>query len=171
MMKLLGIATAAAALIAGGASAQPYGYTGGYLPAPAYAYAGSSYGGPGYGGYEQGYDEGNCDSFTLLGGHAGVTVLGINAGAGVHLGVGDDACHSHRRIGFVPPPEPQAYAPPPPPAYGPPQGYEPQPAYPPPQASPCCMAPPPPPPCGCATGYGQGYAQSYSQGFSQGYGW
>ncbi|WP_158915954.1 hypothetical protein [Caulobacter sp. S45] len=159
MNKLFCIATAAAALVAGGAQAQPYGYAGGYLPAPAYAYAGYNGGGQG-GGYSQAYDEGNCDSFTIVGAHAGVTVLGLNAGAGAHLGVGDDACrgHHHSRIQFTPPPAPQ-YAPPP--QYAP-QGpccMAPPPQYAPPPR-PCCMAPPPPPPspCDCAPQYG---AQPY----------
>lgn len=151
MNRLIFIATAAAALIAGGAQAQPYGYAGGgyeggQLPAPAYAYAG--YGGPPQGGYSQAYDEGDCDSFTLLGAHAGVTVLGLNAGAGTHLGVGDDGCHRHHghHIQYTPPPAPQ-YAPPPPQQYAPPCCAAPQ-QYAPPPPPPCCMAPPPPP-CGC----------------------
>ena len=158
MNRLFCIATAAAALVAGGANAQPYGYgggygggyTGGYLPAPAYAYAG--YGQETGGGYEQGGSQ-DCDGFTLLGAHAGVTVLGVNAGIGARLGVGDEACRGGGRpvqyAPAAPPPQQPEYAPQfPPPQYAQPypqQNYGPQ--------GPCCMAPPPPP-CGCQSAYG-----------------
>jgi hypothetical protein len=151
MNRLLCIATAAvAALVAGGAQAQPYGYAGGSyvggeLPAPAYAYAG--YGAPPQGGYSQAYDEGDCDSFTLLGAHAGVTVLGLNLGAGTHLGVGDDGCHRHHghHIQYAPPPEPQG----PPPEMGPPPQMGPGPCCQAPPPPPCCAYAPPPPPAPC----------------------
>lgn len=147
MNRLLCMATAVAALVAGAAQAQPYGYAGGgyvggELPAPAYAYAG--YGGAPQGGYSQAYDEGDCDGFTVLGAHAGVTVLGLNLGAGAHLGAGDDGCHGHRHHGhhiqYTPPPEPEMA----------PQGPPPGPCCEaPPPPMPCCAAAPPPPPC-CA---------------------
>ncbi len=83
------IAASAAAVMLAGASgaAQAQGYYGGGdLPPPPYAYAGVGYGG-GYGG--------GCgrDRFTLVGAHAGVTVLGVDLGAGAGLSVPTDgAC-------------------------------------------------------------------------------
>jgi hypothetical protein len=150
MNRLLCIAAAAvAALVAGSAQAQPYGYAGGgyvggELPAPAYAYAG--YGAPPQGGYSQAYDEGDCDSFTLLGAHAGVTVLGLNLGAGTHLGVGDGGCRRHHghHIQYTPPPEPQG-----PPEMGPPPQMGPGPCCQAPPPPPCCAYAPPPPPAPC----------------------
>ena len=125
-------ASAAAAMLggAGGAQAQGY-YASGDLPPPPYAYVGVGYGG-------------GCrsDRFTLVGAHAGVTVLGVDLSGAAALSVPvDEYCG-----GGVPVFEPRPYAPPPQPmAYGP-----------------CCQqtyAPPPPPPppmnygysypCGC----------------------
>ena len=103
-IKLNAVAAAATvtvlALMAGGASAQPeYGY--GQLPPPPYAYSG---------GYGEATPSscGGGDGFTLLGAHAGVTVLGVDLGASAHLGVpAGSACEA-------PPPAftPRPYAPP-----------------------------------------------------------
>ncbi len=83
------LASAIGLALAGGGSlaqAQPE-YPEGYLPPPPYAYQ--------QGNRDEGYrDEGyyaagSCGggSFTLLGANAGVTVLGVDLGAGAHLGV------------------------------------------------------------------------------------
>ena len=131
------VAAAAAAFLltgaAGAAQAQP-SYGKGDLPPPPYIYVGDVYGG--------------CrshDEFTLLGAHAGVTVLGLDLGASAHFGVPvESGCEGGSAPVFVPRP----YAPPPVPmAYGPPPyAYQ-------------SYAPPPPPqppmgyaygdPCGC----------------------
>ena len=130
-------ATAAAWMLAGAGAAQAQGYYGGELPPLPYAYAGGGYGGEGYGGGGGGCGQ---DRFTLLGAHAGVTVLGVDLGASAHLGVPvDEECG-----GGAPAFQPRPYAPAPM-AYGY-QGYGEQ-GY----------APPPPPqmtygygyPCGC----------------------
>ena len=104
-------ATAAAVVLltgAGAASAQPY-YGYGELPPAPYQVVS---------GYE-GATGAGCvtDRFTLLGAHAGVTVLGLDldAGAGLSVPVGG-YCSGPVQI-F----EPRPYAPPPAPmAYGPP---------------------------------------------------
>ena len=113
---------------------------------PPYAYADGGYGGGGYGG------GGGCgqDHFTLLGAHAGVTVLGVDLGASAHLGVPvDSECGGGSPV-FVPRP----YAPPPPApmtygyqGYGEqsyaPEGYAPPPQPPMTYGYPCgCIAPP-----------------------------
>jgi hypothetical protein len=143
MNKLYWIIGAAAMFAAGGAQAQGYGYQGyGYqgddLPPPAYAYYGHQYGGGGCGG-----------RFTIVGAHAGVTVLGIDIGGGASASI---PLYCDRGQGYAP----QAYAPPPQPVYQPPV-YQP-PVYQPPQYAPqAYYAPPAPmyppqyaaPPCGC----------------------
>ena len=87
MNRLTLIAAAAAALLAPGLAAGA-------------AQAHDAYG---YAGYDGGYaDEGpDCgrDRFTILGGHAGATVLGFNAGVGGHFGFGDGCRRHHRRAG------------------------------------------------------------------------
>jgi hypothetical protein len=140
------VAAAAAAVLiagAGAASAQPYYGYGELPPAPYQVEGGGYYGGSGCGG----------DRFTLLGAHAGVTVLGVDLGAGAGLSVptggycGGEAQSFEPRAYAPPPPAPAAYAPP---AYGyaPPayayQSYAAQSYGPPPM-----MAPPPAYPCGC----------------------
>lgn len=130
MKTLQWIIGAAAVFAAGGAQAQGY-YSGGDLPPPAYAYDGQQYASP------------ECGRFTIVGAHAGVTVLGIDIGASGSASV--PYCNGGQDYA------PQAYAPPPQPVYQPPvyqppvyqpQYYAPrQPAYPP----QCCA----PPPCGC----------------------
>ena len=68
----------------------------------------------GYGGYAGYADEGSdCgrDKFTILGAHAGATVLGFNAGVGGHFGFGDGCGHHHHAHAapaqaYTPPPEP-----------------------------------------------------------------
>ena len=127
-LKALAAGAAAVLLagLAGSAQAQPgYGYSEDYgqLPPPPY----QEFGGGG---------QATCgrDHFTLLGAHAGVTVLGLDAGVSAHLGVPlDEDCGQ----GYAQPTyEPRPYAPPEQPAgYGPPPyayalpGYG-QPAYP-----------------------------------------
>ncbi len=133
-------ASAAALMLAGmGGAAQAQSYYGqGDLPPPPYAYAG--------GGYDAGYGGGRgggCgqDRFTLVGAHAGVTVLGVDLGAGAGLSVPTDGYCG----GGAPAFQPRPYAPAPMAYY---QGYE------------QTYAPPPPPapppmaygyPCGCQT--------------------
>ncbi len=129
-------ASAAAAMLAGGAGVAQAQGSYGDLPPPPYAYGGGGYGG-GYGG--------GCghDRFTLLGVHAGVTVLGLDAGASAHLSVPTDGACEGGRPAFTPRPYAQ------PMGYGY-QGYEqtyapPPPRSPPPMAYgyPCgCQAPP-----------------------------
>ncbi len=119
-------AAAAALMLAGAAQAQPY-YGEGDLPPPPYAYVRTGHGG------------GGCheDHFTLLGAHAGVTVLGVDLGASAHLGVPyERGCGG----GYAEEIVPRAYAPPPPVQYAPPsyayqgvQGYGYAPAEPPPR--------------------------------------
>lgn len=139
MNKFFWMISTAALFAAGAAHAQGYGYEGGYLPPPAYAYYGAPTGG--YGG-------GCGDRFTIVGAHAGVTVLGIDVGGGAGVSVGG---YCNQGGGYAP----QAYAPPQPVYQPAPQPvYQPAPPpmyYPAPQAAPCCA--PPPPPCGCQ-GYG-----------------
>ncbi len=159
------IAAAAATVLlagaAGSASAQPeYGY--GELPPAPYQQVG------GYGG-------GSCEreSFTLLGAHAGLTVLGVDLDAGARLGVPyDSGCSGGYQGGsFQPRPEAPPEGPPP---YGYPQqgygqqGYEQQgygyapPPYPnfaPPSYGYAAMRQAPPPayygaPCGCTVARG-----------------
>lgn len=110
MLRLV-LITLSAAATTGAAQAQVYG------PGPRPAYAA--------GGWNDA-DEGCGSRLTLLGGHAGVTVLGVDVGAsaGLHVGL-HDRCggrHSARRR-----PEPAEYGPPEeaygPQTYGPPQGY------------------------------------------------
>ena len=141
-LGLNAIAAAAATVLlagAGAASAQPY-YGYGELPPPPYQEIGRSYAG-GCGG----------DRFTLLGAHAGVTVLGVDldAGAGLSVPTGGycgGEVESFEPRPYAPPPAPMAYAPPAY-AYAPPsyayQSYAAQ-SYQPPM-------PPPsyPSPCGC----------------------
>ena len=103
---------------AGAAFAQPY-YGYGELPPAPYQVEGGGY------GYAGG---GACggDRFTLVGAHAGVTVLGVELGAAAGLSVPTyGSCGAQAEV-F----EPRPYAPPPAPmAYGPPvQAYAP-PAY------------------------------------------
>ena len=157
-LGLKSIAAAAAAVLAtgaGAASAQPYYGYGQLPPAPYQVYGGGYYGGGG-----------GCggDRFTLLGAHAGVTVLGVDFGGGLGISVPyGDYCGAAQQESYAPRPyapvesPPAAYGPPPAyPQYAP-QSYAPAPAYgyqgyaaqsygPPPQAYPS--------PCGCgATGW------------------
>jgi hypothetical protein len=128
-----------AALFAGAASAQ------GYDPGPRPPYATGAYIGLGAG-------DPDC-SFTIAGAHAGVTVLGINLGAGARVGLPGGCAADVRQVGYG-----QPYGPPPRPLYA----DQPQPNYPPqpygyPQqgyAPPVAYPPPgpygyPAPPCGC----------------------
>jgi len=147
-------ATAAVLMIGAAAQVNAQAYPG-YLPPPAYAYAGQ--GGPAY--QDEIDTPGDCGGrgFTILGARAGATVLGFDAGVGGHFGFSGfgGGCRRHRRE------QVQAYAPPPayypPPQYAPPQYAPPQyspPQYSPPEyASPCgCEAYSPPvyvSPCGC----------------------
>jgi hypothetical protein len=137
MKKLYWIISTAAVFAAGGAQAQGYGYQGGDLPPPAYAYYGQQYG------------DASCgDRFTIVGAHAGFTVLGIDVGGAASASVGG-ACDHGRDYA------PQAYAPPPQPVYQPPVYQPPQ--YAPQYAPQAYYAPRPPmyppqgyaPPCGC----------------------
>jgi hypothetical protein len=138
------VATAAALLIGAGAQANAQAYPG-YLPPPAYAYAGQ--GAPAY--QDEIDTPGDCGGtgFTILGARAGATVLGFDAGVGGHFGFSGfgGGCRRHReRV--------QAYAPPPPQPYGyPPEPYAPQPpaAY---YPGPQYQAPPYSSPCGCQAG-------------------
>ena len=143
-LGLNAIAAAAAAVLlagAGAASAQPY-YGYGELPPPPYQEIGRSYAGGGCGG----------DRFTLLGAHAGVTVLGVDLDAGAGLSVPTGYCGDGGQVEqfeprpYAPPPAPMAYAPPAyayaPPAYAY-QGYAAQ-SYQPPMPPPSYPAP-----CGC----------------------
>jgi len=129
-------ATAAALLIGAGAEANAQGY-GGYLPPPAYAYAGQ--GAPAY--QDEIDTPGDCGGtgFTILGARAGATVLGFDAGVGGHFGFSGfgGGCRRHREPvqAYAPPPQP--YAPPPAPYGPPPQSYYTAPQY----GSPCgCQA-------------------------------
>ncbi len=153
-IKILALAASGALLAAGAAHAGDYG-------APPYS----------AGGYA-GYDGGGCEGFTIVGAHAGVTVLGINVGAGGRARIGGD-CAGYSGAAYTPPLQPypqpvyqdQGYA-----AQG---GYYnqggyapvayPQPAYPQPvyqqQAYPQPGYGYAPQPCGCAPQYG--YAQPY----------
>jgi hypothetical protein len=159
MAKLtLAVASAAAILIGAGAQANAQAY-GGYLPPPAYAYAGQ--GGPAY--QDEIQTPGDCGGtgFTILGARAGATVLGFDAGVGGHFGFNGfgGGCRRHRS-------EPvQTYAPPPPqqpPFYGPPPGYPPEQYAPPPPpaayysapqyAPPQYSGPPYSSPCSCQAG-------------------
>jgi hypothetical protein len=138
MVKVsLAVAAAAALLIGAGEQASAQAYPG-YLPPPAYAYAGQ--GGPAY--QDEIDTPGDCGGtgFTILGARAGATVLGFDAGVGGHFGFSGfgGGCRRHR-VAPV-----QAYAPPPPP----PQPYGPPPAY----YPPVQYAPPYAPPCGCQAG-------------------
>jgi hypothetical protein len=72
--KILSLAAAIALLAGGAAHAQAYDGT------PPYAAGG-------YGGYGDG---GDCQGFTIAGVHAGVTVLGVNVGAGGRARIGGD---------------------------------------------------------------------------------
>ena len=116
-LNVLAVAVAALTGAAGAAQAQPeYGY--GQLPPAPYQEVG--------GGYEGGC---NRENFTLLGAHAGVTVLGVDLGASAHLGVPvDEGCGGYAAPAYAPrpyaPPEqPANYGPPPPYAYAQ-QGYQ-----------------------------------------------
>jgi len=141
----LAAATAVAVLIGAGAQANAQAY-GGYLPPPAYAYAGQ--GGPAY--QDEIETPGDCGGtgFTILGARVGATVLGFDAGVGGHLGFNGFGGGCRRRRA-----EPvQAYAPQPPqaqPYYGPPPGYPPA-QYGPPSGY--YSAPQYPGPCGCQAG-------------------
>ncbi|MHB8283822.1 MAG: hypothetical protein ACYDD1_04020 [Caulobacteraceae bacterium] len=134
MNKLYWIIGAGALFAAGGAQAQGY-YPGANLPPPAYAYDTQQYADPG------------CGRFTIVGAHAGVTVLGIDIGGGASASV--PYCNGGQDYA------PQAYAPRPQPVYQPPM-YQP-PVYQPPVYQPQYYAPRPPmylpqgyaPPCGC----------------------
>jgi hypothetical protein len=141
-------ATAAALLIGAGAQANAQAY-GGYLPPPAYAYAGQ--GGPVY--QDEIETPGDCGGtgFTILGARVGATVLGFDAGVGGHFGFNGfgGGCRRHRA-------QAQAYAPPPQQQqpYGPPPGYPQQP-YGPPSGyyqAPQYQGPHYPGPCGCQAG-------------------
>jgi hypothetical protein len=145
----LAAATAAALMISVGAQANAQAY-GGYLPPPAYAYAGQ--GAPAY--QDEIETPGDCGGtgFTILGARAGATVLGFDAGVGGHFGFNGfgGRCRRHRAEpaqGYAPPPPQQPYGPPP--GYGPEQ-YAPPPAsyYPAPQY----QGPQYPSPCGCQAG-------------------
>jgi hypothetical protein len=149
-------AVAAAALMAGAtaASAQPYYGYDELPPAPYQVEGGAAYGGCG------------VDRFTLVGAHAGVTVLGVDLGAGAGLSVPTGGGCAAPAESYAPrayaPPAPAAYAPPPyapqpyeaqpyeVQAYGPPPAYGYQPAYGYPQGYPQPM-PAAYPPCGCAS--------------------
>ena len=103
-----------------------------------------------YAGYaDEGSDCGR-DQFTILGAHAGATVLGFNAGVGGHFGFGDGCSHHHHHAravpvqAYAPQPEPPPYVDPYPAAYpqapwGAPYAYR---TY----GQPRIYAPPPPPP-------------------------
>jgi hypothetical protein len=111
MLKTLIGASALAVLFAGAAQAQSY-----YGAAPRAPYATGAYIGVGVGSPD-------C-SFTLVGAHAGVTVLGINAGAGARIGLPggcrDDGPDAYARP-VAQPYRDQAYysnGGPPPPPYG-----------------------------------------------------
>jgi hypothetical protein len=135
----LAVAAAAVLLIGAGAEANAQAYPG-YLPPPAYAYAGQ--GGPSY--QDEIDTPGDCGGtgFTILGARAGATVLGFDAGVGGHFGFNGfgGGCRRHRTAPV------QAYAPPPPPPYYPPVQYAP----PPPPSY--YSAPQYAPPCGCQAG-------------------
>jgi hypothetical protein len=125
---------------AGQANAQAYP---GYLPPPAYAYAGQ--GAPVY--QDEIQTPGDCGGtgFTILGARVGATVLGFDAGVGGHFGFSGfgGGCRRHREApvqAYAPPPQPQPYGPPP--AYYPP----------PPPAAVYYSAPAYPGPCGCQPG-------------------
>lgn len=120
------VGAAALVLLSTGA-AQAQGYDSG--PRPAYAAAGGYYGG-----------DGDC-RFTLAGAHAGVTVLGINLGAGARLSLPIGCGYDAAQVAYA---APQPYAPPQP--YYPPQGYAP--AY------------------GYQGGYPGGYPASYQGGYA-----
>ena len=134
-------ATAAALLMGAAAQANAQGYPG-YLPPPAYAYAGQ--GAPAY--QDEIETPGDCggSGFTILGARAGDTVLGFDAGVGGHFGFSGfgGGCRRHREAPV------QIYAPPPPQPYGPPQAYYP----PPPPPAAYYPAPAYPAPCGCQAG-------------------
>jgi len=129
----LAVATAATLLIGAATEANAQAYPG-YLPPPAYAYAGQ--GAPAY--QDEIDTPGDCGGtgFTILGARAGATVLGFDAGVGGHFGFsGFGGCRRHR------PAPVQAYAPPPPPPYYPPPQYAPPQYAPPEYASPCGCQP------------------------------
>jgi hypothetical protein len=133
-------ATAAALLVGAGAEANAQAYPG-YLPPPAYAYAGQ--GAPAY--QDEIDTPGDCGGtgFTILGARAGATVLGFDAGVGGHFGFSGfgGGCRRHR-------PPVQAYAP----AYAPPPVYPPMQYAPPPPPQPYYSAPQYASPCGCEAG-------------------
>ncbi len=143
MFKMLVGAGSLAVLFAGAAGAQ------GYDPGPRPPYATGAYIGVGVG-------DPDC-SFTIAGAHAGVTVLGINIGAGARVGVPTGGCARDAgppAYGDRPQPYPAAqpygY---PPPAYGY-QGGGYQGGY----AQPVAYPQPAPygypaPPCGCQPAY------------------
>jgi hypothetical protein len=126
MAKVTLTAAAAAALLIGAsaqANAQAYP---GYLPPPAYAYAGQ--GAPGY--QDEIETPGDCGGtgFTILGARAGATVLGFDAGVGGHFGFSGfgGGCRRHRAPVQAYAPQPYAppqvqYAPPPQAYYSAPQ--------------------------------------------------
>jgi hypothetical protein len=141
----LAAATAAVLMIGAGAQANAQAY-GGYLPPPAYAYAGQ--GGPGY--QDEIDTPGDCGGtgFTILGARAGATVLGFDAGVGGHFGFNGfgGGCRRHRAQqvqAYAPPPQQQQPYGPPPMQYAPPQSYYTAPQYQGPQYA---------PPCGCQAG-------------------
>ncbi len=105
MGTVAGLALTLGAMAAGGANAQDYDGGGPRPPYATGAYVGLGIGSP------------DC-SFTLVGAHAGVTVLGINAGAGARIGL-PGGC---REEGPAPVAYQPQYAPPPQPYYGG-QGY------------------------------------------------
>ena len=146
MTKLLLIA-AVAALASGVGGAQASGF--GYEAQAGYADEGSDCG---------------RDQFTILGAHAGATVLGFNAGVGGHFGFGDGCerrhhAHAHPVQAYGLPPEGQPEVDPCPAAYpqapwgapyayrtyGRPEAYEPPP--PPPMYGPPSQPMYGPPPC------------------------
>jgi hypothetical protein len=139
LQSFAAVAAAALAVGATAAGAQPYYGYDALPPAPYQVEGGASYGGC------------SVDRFTLVGAHAGVTVLGVDLGAGAGLSVPVGG-------GCAAPAEPYAprpYAPPAPAAYAPPPYAEP--AYAPQAYAPQAYGPPP----------AYGYAQSY--GYAQGY--
>ena len=142
-MGLKAVAAGAAAVMlaatAGAAQAQPgYGYGEGYgeLPPPPYQEVGGA-----------GAIVCGRDNFTLLGAHAGVTVLGLDLGASAHLGVPVDGDCS--QVYAQPAYEPRPLAPP-----EPPQGYGPPPVYYAMPAPPMVYSPAPQPQYAPAWGYG-----------------
>jgi hypothetical protein len=112
------------------------------------------YGTPPYGSSAYVYNGGSCGGFTIAGGYAGVTLLGIDFGVSGRARVNGDCGGGDSGAAYAPPPPYQA------PAYAQPvyqsQGYASQGGYGAPGYAPAAYAPPPsygyPQP---AYGYGQ----------------